>query len=87
MNKPVTREETYLAEDLRDTGENDPDSDPNLWADLKYRDGIRIIPNVIVLEEAFSQGEKGWWGNVLSISKTDRNVHTPDPYPDHWEEV
>lgn len=75
------------AADLWDTKENNPDNAPNLWANLNYRDGYRIIPSVITVTEAFSKGEKGWWGDVLHISKVDSNVYTPAQYPDNWEVV
>lgn len=75
------------AADLWDTKENTPDDAPNLWASLNYRDGYRIIPSVITVAEAFAKGEKGWWGDVLYISKVDSNVYTPAQYPDNWEVV
>lgn len=75
------------AVDLWDTEANNPDNAPNLWANLNYRDGYRIIPTVITVTEAFSKGEKGWWGDVLYISKVDSNVYTPAQYPDNWEAV
>lgn len=75
------------ASDLWDTEANNPDNAPNLWADLAYRDGYRIIPSVITVTEAFSRGEKGWWEDVLYISKVDSNVYTPAQYPDNWEAV
>ena len=75
------------AADLWDTEANNPDNAPNLWADLAYRNGCRIIPSVITVTEAFSMGEKGWWEDVLYISKVDSNTYTPAQYPDNWERV
>lgn len=75
------------AVDLWDTKENNPDNAPNLWADLPYRDGIRIIPEVIYATEAFKEGELGWWGDKLYRSKVNGNVYTPAVYPDNWELV
>lgn len=75
------------AADLWDTEANNPDNAPNLWADLAYRNGCRIIPSVITVTEAFSKDEKGWWGDVLYISKVDSNVYTPAQYPENWEAV
>lgn len=74
-------------QDLWDTEQNNPVNAPLLWADLKYRDGIRIIPETITAEEAFSEGEKGWWGDVLYRSLFNGNVYTPETYPDGWEVV
>ena len=75
------------AVDLWDTKENNPDNAPNLWANLAYRDGIRIIPEVITVTLAFKKDELGWWGDVLYRSKIDSNVYTPEQYPSNWEKV
>ena len=73
--------------DLWDTAENNPDNAPELWADLDYRDGYRIIPETITVTTAFAEGECGWWGDVLYRSKVNGNVYTPAVYPDNWEIV
>lgn len=75
------------AVDLWDTAENNPDNAPTLWADLPYKDGYRIIPEVITVTEAFTEGECGWWDGVLYRSKVAANVYTPAQYPDNWEMV
>lgn len=75
------------AVDLWDTRENNPDNAPTLWADLPYKDGYRIIPEIITVPEAFKEGECGWWGDVLYRSKVAANVYTPAQYPDNWERV
>lgn len=75
------------AVDLWDTAENNPDNAPVLWEDILYRAGHRIIPEVITVGLAFSNGETGWWGDVLKRSKADNNVWTPDQYPDYWEDA
>ena len=49
------------AADLWDTDENTPDAAPDLWADLSYRNGYRIIPAVITVTTAFSADDYGWW--------------------------
>lgn len=71
---------------LWDTEQNDPDHAPNLWQRLDYREGIRIIPEVIYLAQAFSKDELGWWGDVIYKSLVDTNVYTPEQYPANWEE-
>ena len=71
------------AVDLWDTEENNPDNALDLWENVLYRDGIRVIPDVITAGLAFSYGEQGWWGDVLPGEKT--NVYTPDQYPAAWE--
>lgn len=75
------------AVDLWDTAENNPDNAPTLWEDLPYKDGYRIIPDVITVTAAFSKGECGWWEGVLYRSKADGNVYSPAVYPDNWELV
>ena len=75
------------AVDLWDTKENNPDNAPTLWDDLPYKDGYRIIPEVITVTTAFDKDELGWWGDVLYRSKVNSNVYTPAVYPDNWEVV
>ena len=73
------------AVDLWDNAENTPDAAPNLWEDVLYRNGIRIIPETITVGLAFAKGEQGWWGDVLYASTLDNNVWTPEDYPTGWE--
>lgn len=76
------------AVDLWDTKENNPDNAPTMWADLPYKDGYRIIPEVITVTTAFSNGEIGWWTDGFKYrSKKDSNVYTPAVRPDDWEKV
>lgn len=73
------------AVDLWDTESNNPDNAPTLWADIAYRDGIRVIPQTMTSADAFAKGEKGWWGDDLYRSTIDNNVWSPDAYPQGWE--
>lgn len=73
--------------DIWDTEQNNPDNAPTLWEDLLYRDGFRIIPEVITVTLAFAAGECGWWGDKLYRSKKDANVYTPAVRPEDWEKV
>lgn len=73
------------AVDLWDTFGNNPDSAPALWEDIAYREGFRIIPEVITATLAFSEGECGWWGDKLYRSKVNGNAYTPAVYPANWE--
>ena len=75
------------AVDLWDTKEKNPDNSPTLWADLLYKNGFRIIDEVLTVTTAFSNGELGWWGEDLFRSKKDSNVYTPAVRPDDWEAV
>lgn len=76
------------AVDLWDTEDNNPDKSPTLWEDILYRDGIRIIPAIITVGTAFSNGEKGWWGDVLYESIYEgQNTWTPEGYPAGWKVV
>lgn len=75
------------ATDLWDTVENNPDNAPALWVDINYREGIRIIPEVITVTEMFAEGELGWWENILYKSLVNNNVYTPAQYEPYWEIV
>lgn len=73
--------------DLWDVEESNPDNAPTLWEDIEYKDGIRIIPEVITPGTAFMKDELGWWENVLYKSLIDNNVWTPIANPNGWELV
>lgn len=75
------------AVNLWDREDSNPDKAPNLWEDILYRDGYRIIPEVITVGLAFEDGEIGWWDDELYKSKQAGNVYTPVQYPDGWEKV
>lgn len=71
--------------DLWDAEENDPDHAPTLWAKILYKDGVRVIPDVITAAEAFALDELGWWNGAIYKSLIAANVYTPDAYPQGWE--
>ena len=75
------------AVDLWDTVENNPDNAADLWEDIAYKDGYRIIPETITVGTAFSKNECGWWHDKLYRSLVNSNVYTPDQYPNGWEKV
>lgn len=75
------------AVDLWDTTDNNPDNAPDLWENINYRDGIRIIPNPITAGLAFAKDELGWWGDVVYKSLVDNNVYTPEEHIANWEIV
>lgn len=75
------------AVDIWDREENNPDNAPTLWEDIAYRDGFRIIPEVITATLAFSEGECGWWGDKLYRSEVNGNAYTPEQYADNWEQI
>lgn len=72
------------AVDLWDTAENNPDNAPSLWEDIDYREGYRVIPEIITSGTAFANGERGWWMDDLYESTLDNNVWTPTAYPAGW---
>ena len=76
------------AVDLWDREENSPENAANLWAELDFIDGVRVIPEVITAEKAFSMGEMGFYKPKGKIYKSllDKNVYSPEVYPDGWEE-
>lgn len=75
--------------DLWDTNENNPDNAPTLWEDILYKDGIRIIPEIISVGTAFNKDELGYWKDELYKSLLENNVWTPEANPSGWskEEV
>lgn len=75
------------AVDLWDTDTNSPDNAPSLWTDIAYREGIRIIPDVITAAEAFALDDLGWWQEHVYRSTIAANVYTPDEYAAGWELV
>lgn len=75
------------AVDLWDTAENNPDNAPDLWEDISYREGYRVIPEVLTVGTAFYKGERGWWRDTLYESTVNNNVWTPEQYPEVWEVV
>lgn len=72
------------AVDLYDTETNSPENAPTLWEALNYKEGYRIIPEVITVGTAFSKGELGWWNDELYESLVDSNVYTPNQYAPNW---
>ena len=72
--------------DLWDTAENSPDNAPDLWSDLAFHDGYRIIPTVFTAELAFSEGETGWWeqDGCYYTANANGTVWTPAEYPSAW---
>ena len=77
------------AVDLWNTEENNPDNAPTLWEEIQYKDGVRIIPEVITVTTAFALGELGYWKADGKVYKSliEANVYTPAAYPQGWEEV
>jgi hypothetical protein len=75
------------AVDLWDVEANDPEEAPHLWEGIAYREGYRIIPDVITAGTAFAKDECGWWGDKLYKSLIAANVYNPDTYPAGWEAV
>lgn len=73
------------AVDLWDTDISTPDNAPELWEDIAYRDGVRVIPETITATLAFSNGELGWYDGTVYKSLKDGNTHTPEQAPEVWE--
>jgi hypothetical protein len=76
------------AVDLWDREDCDPSHAPELWEDILYRNGYRIIPDVITVGKAFAYGERGWWKDgLLYESIVNDNVYTPEEYAGNWKIV
>lgn len=65
----------------------EPDTTAALFSRIMYKEGIRIIPDVLTASTAFAEGEQGWWNDKLYVSAIDANVWTPEQYPGGWEVV
>ena len=76
-----------VAVDMYDTAENSPENAPTLYEEIEYKEGIRIIPEVITVGKAFAKDELGWWKDEIYKSLIDANVYTPDAYAVGWEKV
>ena len=75
------------AVDLWDLEVNSPDIAPTLWDDIAYREGVRVIPEIITATQAFALDELGWWQEKVYRSLRDGNVFNPSVTPEWWEEV
>ena len=75
------------AVDLWDTAENTPDAAKNLWEDIQYKQGYRLIPETITATLAFAKGERGWWKDELYESMLAANVWNPSVNPDGWKKI
>lgn len=71
--------------DLWDSPENAPEVAHTLWEEINYREGYRIIPEVITASSAFALDELGWWEDELYRSLLSANVYTPSAYPSGWK--
>lgn len=76
------------ANDLWDTVENDPDHAPDLWDDIEYRDGYRVLTGPISATNPVQPGECCWeqdvlYRNILGVAST----FLPSEYPAGWEVV
>lgn len=71
--------------DLWDREEFNSKNSPELWSEIMYREGIRIIPDKIEYVTRFAKDELGWRGNDLWQSLQNDNVYTPEEYPDYWK--
>lgn len=70
---------------LWDREENNPEKAPNLWEDVMYVDGIRVIEENMSTAKAFSYLEEGWWKERVYISLMQGNVYTPETAPEQWK--
>ena len=71
--------------DLWGTEANDPDHAPDLWVKINYKDGVRVISDVISAAEAFALDVLGWWDGAIYKSLIAANVYTPEAYPAGWK--
>lgn len=74
------------AVDLWDNAQSTPAVAPNLWEDVAYHNGYRIIPETITATLAFSKDEVGYWpaDQQYYQAKADGTVWTPSAYAAAW---
>ena len=73
---------------LWDTEENNPDNAPDLWNDIEYREGLRVLTGPIPATNPVQVDEICWykdakWRNISGVP----SVYLPDEYPNGWEVV
>ena len=73
---------------LWDTVENNPDNAPDLWNDIEYREGLRVLTGPIPATNPVQVDEICWykdqkWKNISGVP----SVYLPDEYPNGWEVV
>lgn len=73
---------------LWDTTENDPDHAPEMWNDIEYREGLRVLTGPIPATSPVQVDEICWyrdekWKNVSGVP----SVYLPDEYPAGWERM
>lgn len=73
--------------DLWDLDTNNPDNAPDLWEDLLYKSGYRVLTTAITAENTVALNELCWYNDKLYKSLIANNVWLPDVYPAGWEEV
>ena len=75
------------AVDLWDTEANNPANAPNLWEDVAYYKGYRIIPDVFTSTTAFGLGEVGYFkeDGCFYESLMAGNTYQPVIAPDVWK--
>lgn len=71
--------------DLWDAEENNPENAPSLWEDIAYREGYRLITEIITATLAFALDEIGWWDGKLHKSLRNGNSFNPSVTPEWWE--
>lgn len=84
---PETNKIYKNGSDVWDREEFNPINSSNLWTELNYKDGIRIIPENITYTERLSKDELGWWKDKIYRSLQNDNIYTPEQYASYWELV
>lgn len=76
------------ANDLWDTEQNDPNNAPDLWEDIAYKQGFRVLTGPITASNPVKVDEICWYQdclykNILGVA----SAYLPDEYPNGWEKV
>lgn len=70
--------------DLWNMPQNSPSAAKTLWECIRYRDGIRVAPEVFTSTNAAGMGEYMWFGSALWQSGMAGNVYHPAQAPAVW---
>lgn len=75
------------AVDLWGNVESNPDNAPELWEDLNYVNGYRVIPETITAGLVFTKGEVGWWKGAAYESLFENNAWNPEQFRAGWKKI
>jgi hypothetical protein len=67
-----------------------PDATPALWTEVAKPGEIPVWKQPTGAQDAYHKGDRVWYpekNTTVYESLVDANVHSPEAYPDGWQEV